>query len=133
MTGTYLTLSLSEIGQTIDISDEGAVRALIVNMVCILSLSALLTYESMLQIQDEEIAGSISADGTVTFEDSIPRFNKARVDELLAATQRHGAALAELDRKVASSKEFLSKVRVPSLGFYGLADLCIGNEKQRSG
>lgn len=92
LTGIYITLSLSEIGRAVNLVVDESVRSLVINM-----------------IQDDEIAGSISADGTVTFEVTIPTINKTQVDELLASAQRHGATLAELDRKMGRSREFLSK------------------------
>ncbi|KAL5521545.1 hypothetical protein ACEPAF_2293 [Sanghuangporus sanghuang] len=92
LTETYITLSLTEIAQAINVPEEDTVRSLILSM-----------------IEENEIRGTISGDGTVTFEDTVPTFSKTHVDRLLASAQQQGAGLVELDRKVARSREFLTK------------------------
>ncbi|KAH8115983.1 hypothetical protein DFH11DRAFT_1876551 [Phellopilus nigrolimitatus] len=94
LTETYITLSLAEIGDAVNLPDQEAVRAIVVSM-----------------IEDDEIVGSIDADGTVTFDDASleSSVSQAQVDALLAAAQHQGAVLAELDRKLGRSREFLSK------------------------
>ncbi|KAI5117842.1 hypothetical protein M0805_008114 [Coniferiporia weirii] len=92
LTGTYITLSMAEIGKAVNLPDEESVRAAVVNM-----------------IEDGEIIGSIAADGTVTFGDTVSTFAKAQIDQLLASAQDQGAVIAELDRKMGRSREFLSK------------------------
>lgn len=62
------------------------------------------------KIDEGEIDGSISADGIVTFNDSVPSFSKAQIENLLAAAQEEVLLLADLDRKMGRSREFLSKV-----------------------
>lgn len=63
------------------------------------------------KIDEGEIDGSISADGIVTFNDTVPSFSKTQIENLLAAAQEETLLLADLDRKMGRSREFLSKVR----------------------
>lgn len=62
------------------------------------------------QIEEGEIAGSIASDGTVTFDDAVPDFNKVQVEHLLASAQQQRANLVAIDAKIARSREFLFKV-----------------------
>lgn len=54
---------------------------------------------------------TISADSTVTFSEPTPTFAKGEVEAVLHAAQAQGFQLAELDREVGRSKEFMAKVR----------------------
>jgi hypothetical protein len=53
----------------------------------------------------------ISADGTVTFSDPPPQFSKDDVDRVLQDAQVQMALLGRLEKEMARSKEYLSKVR----------------------
>ncbi|KAL4073439.1 hypothetical protein J3A83DRAFT_4357502 [Scleroderma citrinum] len=92
LTGTYLTLHISDIGQAVGIESEDEVRALILDM-----------------IQSSEICARISADGTVVFSDPPVKFDKADVDRVLAHAQEQCSLLASLEREMARSKEYLAK------------------------
>ncbi|TDL24548.1 hypothetical protein BD410DRAFT_896745 [Rickenella mellea] len=92
LTETYITLSLHEIGRNIGIADVTRVRAMVLSM-----------------IEDNDIHATISADGTVTFDDPVPEYTKAQVEQVLAEAQAQTFHLAELDRAVGRSKEFLHK------------------------
>ncbi|KAF9787819.1 hypothetical protein BJ322DRAFT_1045426 [Thelephora terrestris] len=92
LTSTYLTLSLTEIGKNVRISDLGEVRALVLKM-----------------IEQDEICATISADDTVTFSDPPVQFSKIEIDQVLADAQDQAALFFALNREVGKSKEFLSK------------------------
>ncbi|KIJ63825.1 hypothetical protein HYDPIDRAFT_155393 [Hydnomerulius pinastri MD-312] len=94
LTATYLTLHLSDIGQAVGIESEDEVQSLILDM-----------------IESSEISAQLSADGTVSFSDPPVNFEKADVDRVLAHAQEQGALLAKLEKEMARSKEYLSKVR----------------------
>ena len=67
------------------------------------------------QIESDEIDAQISVDGTVTFIDAMPHITKTRVDKALAEAQIQSKALAELERAINVSREYLQKVRVHSV------------------
>ncbi|KII84533.1 hypothetical protein PLICRDRAFT_45885 [Plicaturopsis crispa FD-325 SS-3] len=93
LTATYLTLGLAEIGQAVNIDSEDAVRAIVLSM-----------------IESEEISAQISASGTVTFTDPPPQFTKADVDAVLLEASVQGALLEKLERDMARSREYITKV-----------------------
>ncbi|KAH7919829.1 hypothetical protein BV22DRAFT_1183035 [Leucogyrophana mollusca] len=92
LTSTYLTLHVSYIGQAVGIESEEEVKSLIVSM-----------------IETSEICAQLSADGTVSFSDPPVNFEKADVDRALAYAQEQGALLAQLEKEMARSKEYLTK------------------------
>ncbi|KIM64873.1 hypothetical protein SCLCIDRAFT_598688 [Scleroderma citrinum Foug A] len=92
LTGTYLTLHISDIGQAVGIDSEDEVRALILDM-----------------IQSSEICARISTDGTVMFSDPPVKFDKADIDRVLAHAQEQCFLLTNLEREMARSKEYLAK------------------------
>ena len=51
-------------------------------------------------------------DGTVSFFDPPVMFNRADVDRVLAQAQQQAALLAGLEREMARSTEYLTKVRI---------------------
>lgn len=63
------------------------------------------------QIAASEISAQLSADGTVSFFDPRVMFAKADVDRVLAHAQEQAALLASLEKEMARSKEYLTKVR----------------------
>ena len=64
------------------------------------------------QIEAREINATISADGTVAFEDDPPvSVTKTQMDAVLARAQAQEKMLRALEREMAVSKEYLSKVR----------------------
>ncbi|KAG6876430.1 hypothetical protein C0993_003191 [Termitomyces sp. T159_Od127] len=97
LTATYVTLSLSDIAKAIKIDSTDDVRALLLDM-----------------IEANDVTAQISADGAVTFSDPAPTFTKEQVDCVLADVQNQADLLAFLERGMARSKEYLSKVRDPS-------------------
>ncbi|KAG8216616.1 hypothetical protein J3R82DRAFT_6804, partial [Butyriboletus roseoflavus] len=92
LTATYLTLHLSDIAHAVGIESVDEVRALIFDM-----------------IASSEISAQLSADGTVSFFDAPVTFEKADVDRVLAHAQEQAALLANLEREMARSKEYLTK------------------------
>ncbi|KAG6860267.1 hypothetical protein C0995_013511 [Termitomyces sp. Mi166 len=92
LTGTYVTLSLSDIAKAIRIESEDDVRALLLDM-----------------IESNDVAAQISADGTVTFSDPAPTFTKEQVDRVLADVQNQADLLNHLEREMAKNKEYLTK------------------------
>lgn len=92
LTDTYLTLGLAEIGKEIDVTDEDAVRELVVSM-----------------IGAGDIAATISADGIVSFFDASVNVSRAQIDAALRETQAQAARLVVLEREITASKEFLTK------------------------
>ncbi|KAG6876742.1 hypothetical protein C0992_011973 [Termitomyces sp. T32_za158] len=92
LTGTYVTLSLSDIAKAIKIESEDDVRALLLDM-----------------IEANDVTAQISADGAVTFSDPAPTFTKEQVDCVLADVQNQAELLSFLERGMAKSKEYLSK------------------------
>jgi len=119
LTSTYLTLHLSDIAHAVGIENVDQVRALILDMVSVLSYNirmpvavALFTSKITEQIASSEISAQLSADGTVSFFDPRVSFNKADVDSVLAHAQEQAALLASLEREMARSKEYLVKVRI---------------------
>ncbi|KAI0310282.1 hypothetical protein OF83DRAFT_1070772 [Amylostereum chailletii] len=95
LTEIYLTLGLTEIGQAVGIDDPEEVRRVVLSM-----------------IEVGEINASLSADGTVAFADDPPvRVSKAEMDAVLRRAQAQERVLHELEREMARSKEYLSKVR----------------------
>jgi hypothetical protein len=64
------------------------------------------------QIDAGDINATVSADGTVAFADDAPvRVSKAQMDAVLARAQAQERHLRALEREMARSKEYLSKVR----------------------
>ncbi|KAF6757609.1 hypothetical protein DFP72DRAFT_845569 [Ephemerocybe angulata] len=105
LTATYLSLNLADIGKAVRISDEGEVRALLLDM-----------------IESGDISAAISADGSVTFSDPPPQFTRAQVDEVLKNVQEQSELLEYLEKEMARSKDFLSKAikgRDDTVGFIG--------------
>lgn len=84
--------------------------------------AALFTSKNAAQIASSEISARLSADGTVSFFDPPVTFKKADVDRVLAHAQEQAALLASLEREMARSKEYLTKVCV-SLRCVG-SELC---------
>lgn len=114
LTSTYLTLHLSDIAHAVGIESVDQVQALILDMVSVLSynIRVMLTSKNAEQIASSEISAQLSADGTVSFFDPRVTFNKADVDSVLAHAQEQAALLASLEREMARSKEYLTKVRI---------------------
>ena len=72
----------------------------------------MLTFWRPAQIEGREINAMISADGTVAFEDDPPvSVTKTQMDAVLARAQAQEKMLRALEREMAVSKEYLSKVR----------------------
>ncbi|KAH9912361.1 uncharacterized protein BXZ73DRAFT_93201 [Epithele typhae] len=92
LTATYLTLGLSDIKKQAGIETVEQCRETILSM-----------------IDAGEINGSISADDTVTFADPVPEFTKEELDRLLVSAQHNSALLAETERALNTSKEYLTK------------------------
>lgn len=64
----------------------------------------------MVQIASSEISARLSADGTVSFFDPPVTFDKGDVDSILAQVQEQAALLTGLEKEMARSKEYLTKV-----------------------
>ncbi|KAG6327766.1 hypothetical protein ID866_11323 [Astraeus odoratus] len=92
LTATYLTLHISDIGQSVGITNEEEVHALLLDM-----------------IRSSEISARLSADGTVAFSDPPVKFEKADIDRVLAQAQEQSSLLARLEREMSRSKEYLAK------------------------
>ncbi|VDB92574.1 unnamed protein product [Peniophora sp. CBMAI 1063] len=93
LTETYLTLGLAEIGQSVGIDDAEEVRRVVLSM-----------------IEAREINATISADGTIAFEDDPPvSVTKTQMDAVLARAQAQEKMLRALEKEMAVSKEYLSK------------------------
>lgn len=122
LTATYLTLSLAEIGKAVGIADEGGVRAVVLSMVRPASCRAhtpsysLILLRLRAQIERGEIDATLDATGTVTFHERETQFGAADVERLVREAQAQGATLGELDREVARSREFLTKVCLVGVG-----------------
>jgi len=111
LTETYLTLGLAEIGQATNVEDVEEVRRVVLSMVRAPYSRATLCSDAR-QIDAGEINATISADGTVAFADDPPvRVSKAEMDAVLARAQAQERVLRALERELARSKEYLSKVR----------------------
>ncbi|KZV76619.1 hypothetical protein PENSPDRAFT_553834, partial [Peniophora sp. CONT] len=94
LTETYLTLGLAEIGQSVGIDDAEEVRRVVLSM-----------------IEAREINATVSADGTVAFEDDPPvSVTKTQMDAVLSRAQAQEKMLRALEKEMAVSKEYLSKV-----------------------
>ncbi|QRV98952.1 aldo/keto reductase family protein [Ceratobasidium sp. AG-Ba] len=92
LTKTYVSLSLTEIGQAIKIADENAVRNLIETM-----------------ISTSEISATISPSGVVKFEDApVPVLTGVDGERVLGLARAQCLKLAELDKQIAKSKSYLS-------------------------
>lgn len=99
LTGTYLTLSVSEIGKTVNMAGKDeAVQRLILSM-----------------IEKEEIDATLSMDGIVTFNEddsALPMkrmLSKTEVDNALKEAQQQAAILRQLEREIGKSREYLLK------------------------
>jgi COP9 signalosome complex subunit 3 len=129
LTNTYLSLGLTDIAKAVDLEEERA-REIVVSMVrtpdsitsqsLTCSSSCLFVHpctavdmdagSDITQIEQDQIAASISATGTVTFSDPPVRVSKAEVDCILREAQQQGLLLTQLDRALAGSREYLTKV-----------------------
>ncbi|KAH7105223.1 hypothetical protein BKA62DRAFT_767472 [Auriculariales sp. MPI-PUGE-AT-0066] len=92
LTDTYVTLSLPEIGKAVNIESEAEIRALVISM-----------------IEAREIHATLSAEGTVTFHDTPVTFSKEGIDRLLHDAQQHARLVAEFDRELERSRDFLQR------------------------
>jgi len=92
LTATYLTLSLADIAQEVEIETEDEVRDIILDM-----------------IDSDDISASISADGTVTFSDPLPHISKEDVDRMLKQAQQQSKMLLEMERALNANKDYLTK------------------------
>jgi len=91
LTGTYLTLGLSEIGRAVGMGEE-EVRAVILSM-----------------IETSEVDAQISALDIVTFSDPTPQFSQADVDRVLQEAQEQADILRGLEMEMSRSREYLNK------------------------
>ncbi|KLO09452.1 hypothetical protein SCHPADRAFT_907731 [Schizopora paradoxa] len=100
LTATYSTLSLKEIVEHVGLTDGTAGTAI---------EQARELASSM--IANGEIAAELDAEGFVHFADVDPAhvISKEKVERLLRGAQSHASMLADLDREVLRSKEFLGK------------------------
>jgi len=92
LTETYVTLSVSELGRAVGIESEAEIRALLISM-----------------IETREIHATVSAAGTVTFHDTPVTFGKDKIDALLRDAQVHAQLVAEFDRELERSRDFLQR------------------------
>ncbi|EIN09351.1 hypothetical protein PUNSTDRAFT_67669 [Punctularia strigosozonata HHB-11173 SS5] len=92
LTHTYLSLSLADIAKAVRLDVERA-RDTVVSM-----------------IDEDVITATLSAEGTVTFADAPVRVSKAEIDRILLGAQQQGLLLTKLDRALAGSREYLTKV-----------------------
>ncbi|KZT20853.1 hypothetical protein NEOLEDRAFT_1182185 [Neolentinus lepideus HHB14362 ss-1] len=98
LTGTYLTLSIPEIGKAISMEGQDeAVQRIILSM-----------------IEKGEIDAWLSMDGIVTFNDSPPTvptriLTRTEIDVALKEAQRQAAILSALEREIGKSRDFLVK------------------------
>lgn len=110
LTETYVTLALLEIGKAVGIESEAEVRALVLSM-----------------IESGEIHATLSAEGTVTFLDPPTSFTKEDIEALLESSQIHAHLLAEFDRELERSREFLQKaVRDKESGSWMMDEMDLG-------
>ncbi|KAJ1301121.1 hypothetical protein OPQ81_003534 [Rhizoctonia solani] len=92
LTKVYVSLSLTEIGQAIKISDPASVRTLIQTM-----------------ITTGEIHATISPSGIVKFEDApLQTINEVEGERLLGLARAQCLKLMELDKQIAKSKPFIT-------------------------
>ncbi|KAI0077587.1 hypothetical protein K474DRAFT_1684239 [Panus rudis PR-1116 ss-1] len=92
LTSTYVTLGLSDISHEIGSDSEESVRETIVSM-----------------IDSGDITATISVDGTVTFSDPLTNVTKADVDRVLREAQEQSRILLQVERKLSSSREYITK------------------------
>ena len=126
LTGTYVTLHLSDIGKVVKMDGEEEVRALLLSMVgfslilFVFRLRKFGFFDECLQdvslaphqIESSDITAQIDVNGTVTFSDPPAQFTKEQVDGVLRDVQEQTALLVYLEQEVGRSKEYLSKVGV---------------------
>ncbi|KAF8691877.1 reductase, partial [Rhizoctonia solani] len=92
LTKVYVSLSLTEIGQAIKVSDPATVRTLIQTM-----------------ITTGEIHATISPSGIVKFEDPpLQTINEAEGERLLGLARAQCLKLMELDKQIAKGKPYIS-------------------------
>ncbi|CAE6478945.1 unnamed protein product [Rhizoctonia solani] len=92
LTKVYVSLSLTEIGQAIKISDPAAVGTLIQTM-----------------ITTGEIHATISPSGIVKFEDApLQSINEVEGERLLGLARAQCLKLMELDKQIAKSKPYIT-------------------------
>ncbi|EMD31002.1 hypothetical protein CERSUDRAFT_120207 [Gelatoporia subvermispora B] len=92
LTSTYLTLSLRDIANDIGLDSIDEVREILVDMVA-----------------SGELGAHISVDGTVTFSDPPSQYSKVDIDRALLHAQAQAKLLQDTERKLAASKEYLTK------------------------
>jgi len=63
-------------------------------------------------VKEGEIIATLSKDNTLTFIDKTVNFRPQEIEEYLREAQRQCAILAEIDKQIGRSKEFLSKVGI---------------------
>ncbi|KAH7337608.1 hypothetical protein B0J17DRAFT_663586 [Rhizoctonia solani] len=99
LTKVYVSLSLTEIGQAIKISDPAAVRTLIQTM-----------------ITTGEIYATISPSGIVKLEDApLQSINEVEGERLLGLARAQCLKLMELDKQIAKSKPYITAVSLSGL------------------
>ncbi|KAG6806845.1 hypothetical protein H0H92_009864 [Tricholoma furcatifolium] len=91
LTGTYITLSLSDIAKAINLPSEDAVRALLLDM-----------------IESSDITAHISTD-SVTFSDPTPAVSQSQIDTVLREVQAQSEMLRTLERDMSKNKDYLAK------------------------
>ncbi|KIY48410.1 hypothetical protein FISHEDRAFT_23327, partial [Fistulina hepatica ATCC 64428] len=94
LTHTYVTFSLEDIAEAIQLPDGEVVREMVLEM-----------------IAAGEVHAVISGDGTVSFTDALTQVSRQQVDAMLLRAQRQSDALAVIDARIGRSREFLTKVR----------------------
>jgi len=92
LTRVYVSLSLSEIGKEIGVTDEALVKDLVLSM-----------------IEGNEISATLSPTGTLTFLAETEQFTPEAVQKLLSDAQSTNRMLGELDREIGRRPEFLVK------------------------
>ncbi|GJJ10308.1 hypothetical protein Clacol_004534 [Clathrus columnatus] len=97
LTATYITLSLKEIGKAVGVPDEQIVRDIVLSMIERSEIKAELNGNTVVFLDDDLAEAGLDSQS----------FSPKEIEKLLKSTQAQSALLAELDREVARSKEFL--------------------------